>query len=73
MAKRKSVAQNKTELADLLNQLDGLRMGYSRKDYRAAIKLISAVDIACRVRNYKSPLAMMAKVNIKKALKLKAK
>jgi predicted RNA-binding protein associated with RNAse of E/G family len=70
--KRKSVAKNATELADILNRLDGLRTGISRAEFRKAVKLINAVDIACRASGYRPVTAMMAKHNIKKANKVKA-
>ena len=71
--KRKQLIKNNTELADLLNKLDGLRTNITRAEFRKAIKLINSVDIACRVRGYKSVTAMMGRWNAKKAMKMRGK
>lgn len=81
MTKRKVLAKNKTEMADLLNKLDGLGTGINRKTNRQVLKNLMTVDIAATIQGgYRSPLVMLraqslvkAKVMIAKKKKAKKK
>jgi uncharacterized protein Smg (DUF494 family) len=66
--KKKVLAKNRTDLADLLNKLDGLRTGFSRKDIRGALKLLETLEIAViKSGKYRSPSLMIRARARKKA------
>jgi uncharacterized protein Smg (DUF494 family) len=67
--KKKVLAKNRTDLADLLNKLDGLREGFSRKDIRGALKLLETLEIAViKSGKYRSP-SLMIRARAKKKAK----
>lgn len=68
--KKKVLAKNRTQLSDLLNQLDGLRQGYSRREIRGAMKLLETIEIAVvKSGKYRSLCLMIRAQAKKKALK----
>ena len=70
---RKVIAKNRTELADVLNKIDGLYQGISRAEFRKALKIMEALETALIMRGYKSAALVIRRIARKKAITLKAK
>jgi len=70
---RKALATSKSEYAEVLNKLDGIRMGLSRADYRKALKLMESLETALIMQGYKSAALIIRRKAKKNAAKLKAK
>lgn len=74
MAKRKVLAKNKTEMADVLNQLDGLKAGINRATNRKVLQNLLSLDMSVTIKGgYRSPLVMLRSQSLKKIKALKAK
>jgi hypothetical protein len=69
--KRKEIVKNKRALARLVADLDGKYIGLNHKDIEKAFALLVAIEVAARLRNYKSPLVMLKGKAISKANVLK--
>jgi len=70
---RKSIASSKTELADILNEFDGLGTGLSRAGARKALKYLEVLEIALYVRGYKSAAMIVRRNAVRKGKLLKAR
>lgn len=71
--KRKAVATSKSELADILNKMDGLKTGLSRADARKALKFLEVLETALILRGYRSAAMIIRRKAVKKAKAFKAK
>lgn len=71
MAKRKSIAKNKSEYAALLAKLDGNYSGLSREEARKALRLMETLEIGLIIRGYKSACLIIRRNAKRKAAKLK--
>lgn len=69
--KRKSIATSKTELADILNKFDGLKIGLSRKEARKALGFLEVLETALYKAGYKSAVLIVRRNAVRKAKKLK--
>lgn len=73
MASRKQLVKNRSELADVLNKLDGLRHGLSQKQARTALKHVEILETALIAKGYKSAVMVLRRQAVKKAAALKKK
>lgn len=64
---RKSIAKNRSELAEVLSRLDGVRVGLSREEARLALKFMETLETALIMRGWKSVCLV-----IRRRAKLKA-
>lgn len=72
--KRKVLAKNNTELAEVLNLLDGKRKGLSRSTIRKVLKLQMTLETAAiKTRKYRSLFLMLRAQARRKAKNLKIK
>ena len=71
--RRKAIATSKSELADVLNKMDGLRTGLSRADARKALKHMEVLETALILKGYRSAAMIIRRKAVKKAKAFKAK
>lgn len=68
---RKKLVSNRSELAVILSQLDGVRVGLSREEARLALRLMETLETALVVKGWRSACLVIRRRAKLKAEKLK--
>jgi len=70
MAKRKRIATSKSRLADIMNHLDGTRVGLTQKEARKALAFVEVLETVCVKKGYASLVLILRRNAKRKAKKI---